>query len=235
MAEIFVSYTSSDSQWAQWIATDLRALGHTPHVHEWEIPPGGNILAWMEQHHAAADHVLCVVSEAYLKAPYATLEREAAQWRAATGRADFVLYVVVRPCTLPALIGHFRRCELFDLPEAAARQRFRDFVAALSLGEETTADPAGSTWVVSGDQFTRRRLANVTDQQAAADPLRQQLQRAISDAAAELATSSQRLRNSRTWGRLATTATGFGAIVQGDPLEVPAKLVPPVIDLVVNL
>lgn len=130
MSDIFVSYTSSDSQWAQWIAADLRALGHTPHVHEWEIGPGADILNWMERHHAAADHVLCVVSEAYLKAPYSTLERNAAIWRAARERADFVLFVVVQPCALPALTEHFRRCEVFGLPEAAARQRFRAFMTA---------------------------------------------------------------------------------------------------------
>ncbi|MFL5283084.1 MAG: toll/interleukin-1 receptor domain-containing protein [Rhodopila sp.] len=80
MSDIFVSYTSSDSQWAEWIATDLRALGHTPHIHQWEIGPGDDILAWMENHHAAADHVLCVVSEAYLKGSYSILERNAAIW-----------------------------------------------------------------------------------------------------------------------------------------------------------
>ena len=132
MADIFVSYTSSDSEWAQWIALDLRTLGHTPHVHEWEIGPGHDILAWMEQHHAAADHVLCLVSDAYLKAPYSTLERNAAVWRAAKERADFVLFVMVRPCPMPALVAHFRRCEVFGLPEAAARQRFRDFMTARS-------------------------------------------------------------------------------------------------------
>jgi tetratricopeptide (TPR) repeat protein len=130
LADIFVSYTSSDSEWAQWIALDLRALGHEPHVHEWEIGAGHDILAWMEQHHAAADHVLCVVSDAYLKAPYSTLERNAAVWRAAKERADFVLFVVVRPSPLPALVAQFRRCEVFGLPEAAARQRFRDFMTA---------------------------------------------------------------------------------------------------------
>src|SRR5665213_3638921 len=128
VSDIFVSYTSSDSQWARWIAADLRVLGHTPHVHEWEIGPGQDILAWMENHHAAADHVLCVVSEAYLKAPYATLERNAATWRAAGERTDFVLFVVVQPCALPTLIEHLRRCDVFNLPEAAARQRFRDFM-----------------------------------------------------------------------------------------------------------
>ena len=37
VADIFVSYTSSDRDWAFWIAKELEALGHTPHVHEWEI------------------------------------------------------------------------------------------------------------------------------------------------------------------------------------------------------
>jgi TIR domain-containing protein len=52
---------------AFWIAKELETLGHTPHVHEWEIRAGENIYAWMEKHHAAADYVLCVVSEEYLK------------------------------------------------------------------------------------------------------------------------------------------------------------------------
>ena len=78
MADIFVSYTSSDRDWAFWIAKELEDLGHTHHVHEWEIKGGDDIYAWMEQHHDTADHVLCAVSDDYLKAPYSTLERNAA-------------------------------------------------------------------------------------------------------------------------------------------------------------
>ncbi|MGA3005275.1 MAG: toll/interleukin-1 receptor domain-containing protein [Acetobacteraceae bacterium] len=126
MRDIFVSYTSSDRECAHWIAAELRAQGHDLHVHEWEIDAGGNILGWMEQHHDAADHVLCVVSAGYLKAPYSTLERQAAVWRAAKERSDFVLFVVVKPCALPSLIDHFRRCELSGQPDDAARQRFRE-------------------------------------------------------------------------------------------------------------
>ena len=103
MADIFVSHTSSDSDWAFWIGTELEALGHTPHIHEWEIEGGGDIYAWMEQRHEAADHVLCVVSDEYLKAPYSTLERNAALWQAADKRPNFVLFVVVKPCKLPTL------------------------------------------------------------------------------------------------------------------------------------
>ena len=127
MADIFVSYTSSDRDWAFWIAKELKTLGHTPHIHEWEIKGGDDIYAWMETRHDAADHVLCVVSDEYLKAPYSTLERNAALWQAAAKRPGFVL--AVKPCRLPTLSDHIRRCELFGVPEDAARIRFREFMA----------------------------------------------------------------------------------------------------------
>jgi hypothetical protein len=63
MADIFISYTSSDRDWAFWIAEELKALGHTPHIHEWEVRGGDDIYAWMEARHDAADQVLCVVSQ----------------------------------------------------------------------------------------------------------------------------------------------------------------------------
>jgi tetratricopeptide (TPR) repeat protein len=128
VADIFISYTSSDRDWAFWVAKQLQALGHVPHVHEWEIKGGDDIYAWMEQRHDAADHVLCVVSDDYLKAPYSTLERNAALWQAAAKRPGFVLLVAVRPCRLPTLSDHVRRCELFGIPEDAARLRLREFM-----------------------------------------------------------------------------------------------------------
>ncbi len=130
MADIFVSYTSSDRDWANWIALELEKLGHVAHVHEWEIKGGHDIYGWMEKRHNEADRVLCVVSDAYLKAPYSTLERSAALWQAAAKRPCFVLLVAVKPCRLPTLSDHFRRCELFGIPEGAARLRFRQFMHA---------------------------------------------------------------------------------------------------------
>ena len=48
MADIFISYTSGDRDWAFWIARELESLGHAPHVHDWEIAGGDDIYAWME-------------------------------------------------------------------------------------------------------------------------------------------------------------------------------------------
>lgn len=128
MADIFISYTSSDRDWAFWIARELEALDHTPHIHEWEVSAGDDIYRWMEQRHDAADHVLCVISDEYLNAPYSTLERNAALWQAIRKRPGFALLVAVKPCRLPTLSDHIRRCELLGIPEDAARLRFRDFM-----------------------------------------------------------------------------------------------------------
>jgi len=40
MAEIFVSYTGNDRDWSFWLAAELKQLGHSPYIHEWEIQGG---------------------------------------------------------------------------------------------------------------------------------------------------------------------------------------------------
>ncbi len=129
MAEIFVSYTSSDRDWAYWIGHELEALGHTPHIHEWEISGGGDIAAWMEERHDKADHILCVISEDYLKAPYSSWERRAAQWAAAKKRPNFALPVYIEKCEPPTLLAQFKRCDLAGLSEDEARTRLAAFLA----------------------------------------------------------------------------------------------------------
>jgi TIR domain len=121
LADIFVSYTKSDQDWAFWIGQELEKLGHVAHIHEWEVPAGGNIAAWMEESHDKADHILCVISEVYLTKPYSSWERLAAQWAAASERPNFALPVFVEDCKAPTMLAPFKRCNLFGLNENEAR------------------------------------------------------------------------------------------------------------------
>src|SRR5262249_25459715 len=123
MADIFVSYTSSDRDWAFWIGQELEALGRVPHIHEWEISGGGNVMPWMTARADAAAHMLCVVSRKYLKAPYSSFQRMAAEWAAAKKRANFVLPVFVEPCEPPILFAPLKRCDLYGINEDEARAR----------------------------------------------------------------------------------------------------------------
>ena len=139
MADIFVSYTSSDKDWAEWIGHELIRLSHEPHLHDWEISGGGNLAEWMEKRHDEADHVLCVVSKTYLGKPYSSWERHAAQW--AVHRPNFVLPVFVEDCEPPTMFAHLKRCELFRAGDdaEAARKLLEEF---LKPAQRSAAQPS---------------------------------------------------------------------------------------------
>jgi tetratricopeptide (TPR) repeat protein len=143
VADIFVSYTSCDRDWAFWIGHELEKLGHTPRIHEWEIPGGGNIIAWMEERHHNADHILCVISNAYLKAPYSSWERQAAQWAAASKRPNFALPVFVEDCEAPTLLAAVKRCDLHGIDEDEARVRLKAFLAPADKPSGPVRFPGG--------------------------------------------------------------------------------------------
>ncbi len=143
MADIFVSYTSADRDWAFWIGQELGKLDHMPRIHEWEIPGGGNIAAWMEERHEKADHILCVISEVYLTRPYSTWERLAAQWAAATTRPNFALPVFIDNCNAPTLLAQFKRCDLAGLSEDAARALLAAFLAPATRPAGAMPFPGG--------------------------------------------------------------------------------------------
>jgi hypothetical protein len=117
----------------------LEALGHKPHIHEWEIEGGDDIYAWMETRLDAAHHMLCVVSEEYLKAPYSTLERRAGLWVAAKEQPGFVLLAQIKPCRVPRLSANISRCNLVGKPRELASKQFREFIAERK--RQTVKDP----------------------------------------------------------------------------------------------
>ena len=129
MADIFVSYTSTDREWAFWIGRELERLGHTPRIHEWEIEAGGDIPAWMEERLQKADRFLCVVSAVYLTQNYSGWERRSAEWAAASNRPNFILPVFVEDCEAPVGMAHIKRCALFGLAEDEARTRLTAYLA----------------------------------------------------------------------------------------------------------
>jgi TIR domain len=130
VAEIFVSYTSKDRDWAFWIGQQLEGLGYTARLFDWEVSAGGNVVKWMVDRHDAANHVLCVVSPSYLDKTklYSEWERLGAQLAAINGRGNFVLPVLVQTCEVPTLLATAKRCDLYDLGEAEARAELANYL-----------------------------------------------------------------------------------------------------------
>jgi hypothetical protein len=156
MADIFVSYTSGDREWAFWIGQELEKLGHVPRIHEWEIPAGGDIPEWMEESLASADHCLLLVSRAYLTAAYSSWEQRAAQWAAASTRPNFVLPVFVEACEAPILLAHRKRCDLHGLSEEQARSGLTDFMKPPQKPRGPQSFPGGAPIAPSRTASTAR-------------------------------------------------------------------------------
>jgi tetratricopeptide (TPR) repeat protein len=143
VADIFVSYTSNDREWAFWIGRELEALGHVPRIHDWEISGGDDIMAWMEERHQAADRILCVISAAYLSKPYSSWERRAAQWAAAADRPSFALPVFVEHCETKTLFAQVKCCNLYGVREEEARARLKAFLEPAAKPAQRAAFPGG--------------------------------------------------------------------------------------------
>lgn len=143
MSDIFVSYSSTDRDWAFWIARLLQQLGHTPHIHEWEIAGGGDITRWIEERLERADYVLCIVSREYLAKPYSSWERQAAMWSAAKSRPNFVLPVFVEDCEAPTWLAHLVRCDLYGVGEEEARARLVRYFARAARPAAQPRFPGG--------------------------------------------------------------------------------------------
>ncbi len=144
MSKFYISYTRSDRDWAVWIAQELEKLGHTPHIYEWEISAGGNIVAWMEKRLDEVDHIICVVSRGYLNKDYSSWERQSAQWAAVSDRWNFALPVYVQDCKPPMLLAPFKRCDLYGIGEAEAAKRLAEYLKPASRPEGPIVFPGQS-------------------------------------------------------------------------------------------
>ena len=121
--DLFISYTSSDRQWAEWIAMQLEQEGYTLFLEAWDFRPGANLVLAMDNAAKQAERTLLVLSPAYLQAGFAQ-----AQWATAfsddpTGVYARLLPVRIEPCIVEGLLRQIVGLDLVDLDEAQAREQ----------------------------------------------------------------------------------------------------------------
>jgi tetratricopeptide (TPR) repeat protein len=120
--EFFISYTSPDRTWAEWIASELTRAGHTSRVQAWDFAPGSNWVLEMNTAAQSAERTIAVLSPAFLESRYASAEWAAAFRDDPTGAARKLVPVRVRPCQPGGLLGSIVYIDLVGLPEDAARR-----------------------------------------------------------------------------------------------------------------
>jgi hypothetical protein len=120
-ADFFVSYTSVDRAWAEWIAWQLEAEGYTVVVQAWDFTPGKSWTHEMQQATATAERVVAVLSAAYLESEHSEAEWEVFQAKDPLGKRGLLLPVRVGEVDPPGLLTTRIYVDLVDKDAASGR------------------------------------------------------------------------------------------------------------------
>jgi TIR domain len=129
-ADYFISYTSPDKAWAEWIGWVLEDTGATVILQAWDFVPGSNFVLEMQRAAASAPRTIAVLSPDYLTSRFAAPEWGAAFAQDPEGLDRRLVPVRVRDCALDGMLLSIVHIDLVGLSEAAARQRLSDGLAA---------------------------------------------------------------------------------------------------------
>lgn len=102
--DFFISYTSHDQAWAEWIAWQLEADGYRVILQAWDFRPGSDFIHQMDQAIQQAGRLVAVLSPAYLQSKFVE-----AEWRPffaadPTGEKGLLVLVRVANVAPPALL-----------------------------------------------------------------------------------------------------------------------------------
>ena len=115
--DFFISYTSTDQKWAEWIAWQLEEAGYSTVLQAWDIRPGSNFVLEMDKATQEAERTIAVLSPEYLNGSYTKAEWAAAFRRDPTGEQGILLPIHVRECKhqLTGLLGSIAYIDLVGL------------------------------------------------------------------------------------------------------------------------
>ncbi len=130
MADFFISYTSADKAWAEWIGFVLEEEGFTVAVQAWDFRPGSNFVLEMQKAASEADRTILVLSPDYLTSQFASSEWASAFAQDPQGLDKKLLPIIVRDCQPGGLLRPVVHINLIGVGEAAARDRLTQGVSA---------------------------------------------------------------------------------------------------------
>jgi tetratricopeptide (TPR) repeat protein len=155
-ADFFVSYTSADRAWAEWIAWQLEAEGYQVVVQAWDFTAGRDWAHEMQQATATAERVVLVLSAAYLRSAHGEAEWRAFYAKDPSGERELLLPVRISQVEPPGLLTTRIYVDLVDQDTPGAR---RALLAAArgARGKPTEAPefPGGRRSQVSATEAPR--------------------------------------------------------------------------------
>ncbi|MET0659459.1 MAG: toll/interleukin-1 receptor domain-containing protein [Steroidobacteraceae bacterium] len=121
--DFFISYTSSDRKWAEWVASTLKSDGHSTIIQSWDFGPGCNFVVEMHKALLACRRVVLIYSPAYFESLYTQAEWAAAFAGDPAGVSGTLLPIRVKHCAPAGLLRPIVYVDLVDVLEEEARNR----------------------------------------------------------------------------------------------------------------
>ncbi|MBV9689626.1 MAG: tetratricopeptide repeat protein [Ktedonobacteraceae bacterium] len=118
--DFFISYTSNDGKWAEWIAAQLEDVGYSTIIQAWDIRPGMDFVQEMDKATRIAKRTIAVLSPDYFHSRYTPSEWHAAFRRDPTGEQALLLPIRVETCDVEGLLGSIVYIDLAGLDEQHA-------------------------------------------------------------------------------------------------------------------
>jgi hypothetical protein len=142
LTDFFVSYTSKDQAWAEWIAWQLKQNGHSVRIQAWHFKPGN---VWVQEMQAAlqeCERMIAVLSPDYLKSDHAQAEWNVFYTKDPRGTEALLIPIRVAPTPLEDLHKTRNYIDFVGREEAAC---LKALLQGLDPHEPTVAPmfPAG--------------------------------------------------------------------------------------------
>ena len=104
MARIFLSYSHRDQEFAEKLASDLRAGGYRVWLDVWKLEVGDSIPNGIERGIADSQFVVVVLSEASCSSNWVEKEWKAKYWKEVNENQVMVLPLLLEDCEIPELL-----------------------------------------------------------------------------------------------------------------------------------
>jgi len=127
-SDFFVSYTSADEGWAEWIAHTLEEAGYTVIIQAWDFRPGSNFVLEMQTALTSCERLIAVLSPDYLNSRYPQPEWATVFAADPEGADQRLIPVMVKPCTPNGLLSQVVQIRIHGLDVSAAAQKLIDGV-----------------------------------------------------------------------------------------------------------
>jgi hypothetical protein len=148
--DFFVSYQQTDRTWAEWIAWQLEAAGHSVLLQLWDFVPGTNWIKLMQNGVSRSERVIVVLSSAYIGSAFGAAEWQAIWAHDPDGAKRRVIPIRVADCERPGLLAGIVGIDLFGIPEPKAQERLQDAIRRALAGRAKPLKPPSFPTAAAG-------------------------------------------------------------------------------------